>query len=86
MIITAIVHTRCVQQSSADIDSINRLAPNQEINNGNQLLFLEYPMKKYLGLILLLTVFSVGAAQQAVTDEGKIVILNSDGTWEYQNP
>lgn len=37
-------------------------------------------------LIICLLSFSVNASQRAVTDEGNIVILNSNGTWEYNSP
>ncbi len=43
-------------------------------------------MKEYLVLAICLLSFTVHANQRAVTDEGDIVILNSDGTWEYESP
>jgi hypothetical protein len=43
-------------------------------------------MNKYLALTICFLSFSVYASQRAVTDEGNIVILNSDGTWEYESP
>lgn len=35
--------------------------------------------------IIILFPCAVTAAQQAVTDEGEVVILKSNGTWEYEN-
>lgn len=42
-------------------------------------------MKKYLTMMLCLFAFAANASQTATTDKGDIVILNSDGTWNYQN-
>jgi hypothetical protein len=42
-------------------------------------------VKKYFISIIILLSFAASAAQQAVTDEGEIVILKSNGTWEYKN-
>ena len=44
-------------------------------------------MNKYLALLIcLLFITTAHASQRAVTDKGNIVILNSDGTWQYENP
>ena len=43
-------------------------------------------MKKYVVLTICFLSFATHASQRAVTDEGDIVILNSNGTWEYENP
>ena len=43
-------------------------------------------MKKYLVLIICLLSITANAGQRAVTDEGNIVILNSNGTWQYESP
>jgi len=42
-------------------------------------------MKKYFAIIICLLSFAVSAGQKAVTDEGDIVILSSDGTWKYED-
>lgn len=40
-------------------------------------------MKKYFALVIFLLSFTSNADQKAVTEEGDIVILNSNGSWEY---
>lgn len=42
-------------------------------------------MKRYLALAICLLSFAAYAGQKAVTDDGKIVILNSNGTWQYED-
>ncbi len=41
-------------------------------------------MKAYLYLILCCLPFSAFAIQKAITDQGDVVILNDDGTWQYE--
>jgi hypothetical protein len=41
-------------------------------------------MKFYTILALCFFTFSVVASKKAITDDGDIVILNDDGTWEYE--
>lgn len=43
-------------------------------------------MNRFFILLLCLLTCSPIAAQRAVTDEGKIVILRSDGTWKFESP
>jgi len=43
-------------------------------------------MKKYLILAICLLPLAVYASKKAVTDEGEIVILDNDGTWQYEQP
>ena len=42
-------------------------------------------MNKYIFLVICMFSFAASASQKAVTDEGEIVILNTNGTWVYQN-
>lgn len=42
-------------------------------------------MKSLVFISLLVCALSAGASQKAVTEEGEIVILNSDGTWYYED-
>ena len=42
-------------------------------------------MKKFLIIVLIFLSFKVNAGKRAVTDEGDIVILNNNGTWEYES-
>lgn len=42
-------------------------------------------MKLYMTLLLCFFTFNVAASQKGVTEEGDVVILNSDGTWFYEN-
>lgn len=42
-------------------------------------------INKYFILAICLFSFTVNASLKAVTDEGDIVILNSNGTWVYEN-
>lgn len=45
-----------------------------------------FSMKKCLVFTICLLSFAAHASQRAVTDEGDVVILNSNGTWEYESP
>ncbi|MBB1272366.1 MULTISPECIES: hypothetical protein [Psychromonas] len=40
-------------------------------------------MKLFIPLLLCFFSFNVSAALQGITDEGDVVVLNSDGTWFY---
>lgn len=42
-------------------------------------------MKIFIVLLLCAFSLSVSASKKAVTDEGDVVILNNDGTWEYED-
>ncbi len=42
-------------------------------------------MKIFIVLLLCAFSFSVIASKKAVTEEGDVVILNDDGTWEYED-
>lgn len=41
-------------------------------------------MKLYITLLFCVFTFNVNALTKAVTEEGDIVILNNDGTWQYE--
>ena len=43
-------------------------------------------MKRIFILMICLFTCSAFATQRAVTDEGKVVILSSDGTWKFESP
>ena len=43
-------------------------------------------MKSGLALVVCLFSMALHASQRAVTDEGDIVILNDDGTWQFDDP
>ena len=45
----------------------------------------EVIMRLFSALFLVFITFNVIADQKAVTEEGDVVILNSDGSWVYEN-
>lgn len=42
-------------------------------------------MKKFLALLFCFLSFAAFASEKAVTDEGRVVILNANGTWQYED-